>query len=164
LGIYFDYFRAQNSDAAMNMAAPDGRTKTAYVDVVSLKRVDPLKIAKVIAFLRDVPWTLDTVQTTFIWPPASTKPDTPEDFENLPEDSPWFEDSFLEEFEPTFRDELASFGDAQFRCLAEWTPSEEWRSDGFDIELVTSCVKEIVELAKRACTGNEKLFVHGWGF
>jgi hypothetical protein len=158
--MYYDYFRARDAAAAASIAE-EGIGKRRDVDVVSLKSFDShVKLGKMLAFATNANWTVDTVRSTMIWPPEPG-PKTPEDFDLLPEDSPWFvSDYFLEEFAQEFRDALASLSEAQLRRLeTDWKPTEEFEADRYDATEALSCFRSLVDLAKRAKAANDKLFL-----
>jgi hypothetical protein len=160
LGQYFDYFCARDAKTAKAIAAKGSLARSKDVDGFSMKGIDPeVRVAELIAFIRGVEWTPETIRLTSVWPPESTKPKTPDDFDRLPEDSPWWTSEYhLDEFDLECRDELASMGDLQLRRLSEeWAPTENF--EDYDPDGVRSDFERLVNLAKRAQAANERLFV-----
>ena len=160
MGQYFDYFRACDDEKAKAIAGAGYIGKTKDIDFISLKGMDAhVRIAMLLAFVQGTHWTVDTVQTTSVWPPEPV-PKTPDDFDRLPEDSPWFTSEYqLDEFALAFRDALALLAEPQFRRLeTDWTPSEEF--DDYDLDAVRSDFRNLAELAKRAQSAGEKLFLY----
>lgn len=158
MGQYWTYFRAKDAAKAKSLT-PKGILKDKSADSVSLKAFDhEIRLGQMLAFATSTDWTEDAVQTSFIWPPTP-KPETIEDWERLPDNSPWHStDYFLEEFAQDFRDRLAAIDSVQFqRLLKEWTPNQNF--EGFDIDDLRACFRDIVALARRARAANEKLFV-----
>ena len=160
MGMYYDYFHARDAAAAASIAA-EGIWKRKDVDVVSLKSFDAqVKLGKMLAFATNTTWTVDTFRSTMVWPPEPA-PKTPEDFDLLPEDSPWFlSEYFLEEFAQEFRDALASISETQLlRLETDWKPTEEFEADRYDTTGALSCFRSLLDLAKRAKAANHKFFL-----
>jgi hypothetical protein len=158
MGQYWDYFRAKDAAKARSIA-PKGRLKDKKADFVSLKAFDhKIQLGLMLTFATNATWTPDAVQTRFVWPSGS-KPETFEDWEQLPDNSPWHSsDYFLEEFAQEFRDSLASLGEPHFQRLEQdWAPDENF--DGYDLDEVRAYLRDLVNLAKRARGANEQLFV-----
>jgi hypothetical protein len=159
MGMYYDYFRARDGKAAQAIIAAGWIGETEGVDFLTLKNFDAhVRIGLLLAFAQGTEWTVDTVQSTSVWPPEPA-PRTPEDFHRLPDDSPWFtSDYHLDEFAEEFRDALASIGDLPFQRLEkEWTPTQEF--DPYPRDEWLSDFRSVVDLAKRAQAANDKLFV-----
>jgi len=155
--MYFDYFRAQDPASAASIAA-DGIWKRKEVDFLSLKSFEPqVNLGQMLAFALNTPWTVDFVDSKYVWPPEPAP--TLEDFNQLPDDSPWFlSDYFLKQFSSEFRDALASLSEPHFlRLEKEWQPPVEF--DGWDIDLCRTDFKGLVDLAKRAQSAKDSFFV-----
>ena len=159
MGIYYDYFRARDAKRAKAIAAAGYPGDAKGVDHLSLKAMDAeVRIGLLLAFAQGVEWTVDTVQSTSVWPPEP-RPRTPDDFDLLPDNSPWFTSDYqLDEFAPQFRDALASLSEPQLRRLeTDWSPSKEF--DEYDLDLVRSGFRNLVDLARRAHAVGDKLYV-----
>ncbi len=94
MDMHYDYFRARNAAAAASIAKK-GIWKIKDLDVVSLKSFDAhVMLGKMLAFGTNTYWTVDTVRSTMVWPPEPA-PKTPEDYDLLPENSPWFSTEYF---------------------------------------------------------------------
>jgi len=159
MGLYYDYFRARDAKRAKAIADAGYIGKTKDVDLLSLRGMDAeVRIGSLLAFALGAEWTVNTVQSTAVWPPEP-RPRTPDDFDRLPENSPWFTSDYqLDEFAPEFRDALATLSEPQLRRLeTDWTPTAAF--DDYDLDLVRSDFRALVDLARRAHSVGDKLFL-----
>ncbi|MFF0329638.1 hypothetical protein ACFYTU_53615 [Nonomuraea angiospora] len=68
-------------------------------DAVEAKGIDPVVIlGQLIALARETPYGRDLVRTATVYPPPEGAPATVEEWEALPEDSPYKEGPMIEEF------------------------------------------------------------------
>src|SRR5690349_9214251 len=97
----FDYFRAPDAAAVRRVLdADDGSTPvgTAF-DGVEVKGVDPtVVLGKMIAAIRQVPWSPDLVDDRLVWPAGG-------------EEDPDFEGPWVTELDTSVRDALAQADD-----------------------------------------------------
>jgi len=159
VGQYFDYFRARDAKEAKAIADAGYIGETKGVDFLSLKGMDAyVRISSLLAFAQGVEWTVDIAKTTSVWPPEPA-PRSPEDFDQLPDDSAWHDYEYqLDEFAGEFRDALAALTEAQFQRLeTDWIPGEDF--EYYDLDGVRSDFRGLVELARRAQSAGDKLFV-----
>jgi hypothetical protein len=160
MGVICDYFRAADGrEAARVMERLGGPLGPAPAfDGVETKGIDPAVIlGQLVAFIRRVPWEVDLVPTTMVWPSPETKPPSEEAYNRLPESSPWKTGPWLEELSPRVRDTLATVEDARFSELAaQWAGVEElYDADERDLLVL---IKDLVGLARRARDAGDKVY------
>lgn len=159
MGQYFDYFRTRDAKEAKAIADVGYIGEAKGVDFLSFKGMDAyVRIGMLLAAAQGVEWGLDIVKTTSVWPPEPA-PRSPEDFDHLPDDSPWLDYEYqLDEFASEFRDALAALTEAHFQRLeTDWIPGEDF--EYYDLDGVRSDFRSLVELARRAQSAGDKLFV-----
>jgi hypothetical protein len=138
MSIMFDYFRAADPAAAASVMerlggplipGDDGQPP---FDGVDAKNIDPSVIlGQLVAIARGVPWSTDTVTSQTVWPPPDTEPDSVEEYEELPEDSPWVTGPWVEELDAGTRDTLADIEPGRVREIAsQWAQIEGDEVDG----------------------------------
>ncbi|WP_344831065.1 hypothetical protein [Nonomuraea dietziae] len=144
------------------MAEPDrGRAEsgsTAF-DAVDAKGIDPVVIlGQLVALIRDVPYDLDLVRTITLYPPPEGGPKSLDEWEALPEDSPYKEGPGIEELPADVRDSLAGVPDARLADLAErWGRIEEFFGRP-DEGYLTTLMGELRELAQRAQAEDQMIY------
>jgi hypothetical protein len=72
MGVLFDYFRAPDAKTAKRAIDRLGGplAPEPIFDGVDAKGIDPtVNLGQLVAFIRKVPWEVDIVRTTGIWPP-----------------------------------------------------------------------------------------------
>lgn len=143
MGVMYDYFRAPSEDEALRArTVRDGPVRE--FDGVETKWIDPhVALGKLVGFVRGVPWSLDIVSTTCLWPPRWTDAE-----------------EGVEELDEQVRDVLASVDDGSVPELAaRWAGIEEFRyfSDS-DSDWARSLVQDLVGLARRAKGADERLY------
>jgi hypothetical protein len=128
-------------------------------DGVEAKRIDPcVVLGQLVAFIRGVPWHVNLVRTVLVWPPPETKPATEEQYNALPEDSPWKEGPWLQELQREVRDTLATVDDARLPGLAtQWARIEEFHHT-MSTDDALSLIKDLVGLAGRARAAGDRLY------
>ncbi|GAA2664994.1 hypothetical protein GCM10010412_040940 [Nonomuraea recticatena] len=160
MGVLYDYYRAADRQAAM--AEPDrGRAESGSpsFDAVDAKGIDPVVIlGQLVALIRDVPYDLDLVRTITLYPPPEGGPQSLEEWEALPEDSPYKEGPGIEELPADVRDSLAGVPDARLADLAErWGQIEEFFGRP-DEGYLTTLMGELRELAQRAQAEEQMIY------
>ncbi|MFD1934894.1 hypothetical protein ACFSKW_25810 [Nonomuraea mangrovi] len=156
----YDYYRAADRQAAV--VDPDsgraGRKHPAF-DAVEAKWIDPgIVLGQLVALVRDVPYSLDLVQTTSLYPPPEGGPKTLEEWEALPEDSPYQEGPCIDELPAHVRDTLAGIPDSRVADLAErWGRIEEFIAPP-DTGYLTTLITELRDLAQRAQEENQMIY------
>jgi hypothetical protein len=157
VGVFYDYYRAADRESAV--VKPDSpravekpRPGEPFFDAVDAKWIDPAVIlGRLIALVRSVPFDLDIVRTVDVYPPPEGAPTTDEEWDALPEDSPYFEGPGIEELPVEVRDTLAAIPDVELNDLAErWKQIEEFAdfppAEGYLLEVITG----LRDLARRA--------------
>ncbi|MEV5826911.1 hypothetical protein AB0L25_15145 [Spirillospora sp. NPDC052242] len=165
MGVLYDYFRAPDQKTALMLldvgdGVPAGPTTVhADMDALDAKGIDPyVVLGQLIAFLLDVPWSVDLIDTVSVWPPEETKPASTEDFERLPADSPWHTGPWLEEFSDRIRDALADADDGALPSIAErWARIEEFGGH-MDAAGARDVIDGFVALARRARRASDRLY------
>ncbi|MFD1935608.1 MULTISPECIES: hypothetical protein [Nonomuraea] len=153
----YDYYRAADRQAAM--VDPDsGRAAPGTVfDAVDAKGIDPRVIlGHLIALIRDVPYDLDLIETISLYPPPEGGPQSLEEWEALPEDSPYKEGPCIEELPTDVRDTLAGVPDGRLADLVE-----RWEQEFFappDGGYLTTLIAELRDLAQRAQAEDQTIY------
>jgi hypothetical protein len=161
VGVLFDYFRAPDAKtAARAMQLPAGPLlpEPAF-DGVEAKGIDPaVALGKLVALIRGVPWDVDLVRLVLVWPPPETQPASEEEYDALPEDSPWKGGPMLEELNRDVCDTLATVDDARLAALAaQWAQIEEFHNT-MSADDALSLIKDLVGLARRARDAGDRLY------
>lgn len=159
MGVLTDYFRA--ADTALVVQAlerTDGGPLVGGVDPafdgVDAKGVDSaVVLGQLIAAIRQVPWGVDLVKETVVWPiTPAPGPQGPED-----EDDPWATGPWVTALDNTVRDALAGTDDQDVvRVVAEWARAEELA--GASVEDLRPLAEELIRLARRAHDHGEQLY------
>jgi len=157
MGIINDYFRAADTDYAM-LAIVSG-PRSVGLDTVEAGGIDPwVMLSQLLAFIRGTPSSPDTVTTQPVWPPPKTEPNSKDDYDQLPESSPWRTGPWLHELNLETRDALAWLGDVRLPEVADqWARIEEFRGTESGDSLLP-LIKELVDLARRAQKNSEPLY------
>ncbi|HUR04870.1 MAG TPA: hypothetical protein VM347_20160 [Nonomuraea sp.] len=164
MGVLYDYYRAADREAAI--VSPDfGRAGVRDLpdrpvfDGVDAKGIDPTVIlARLIGFIRSVPWSSDLVDVVTLYPPREGAPTTDEKWDALPEDSPYLDGPGIEELSISVRDTLADVDDERLPELArQWTGIEKFRGR-VDSDYLLSLIEALVGLARRAKKEDQLLY------
>ncbi|WP_431894293.1 hypothetical protein [Nonomuraea sp. bgisy101] len=156
----YDYYRAADRQAAV--VHPDsgraGRSNPAF-DAVDAKWIDPgLVLGQLVAFIRDVPYSVGLVETVALYPPPEGAPKSLEEWEALSEDSPYHEGPWIEELPADLRDALAGVPDDRLAGLAErWRQIEEFFTPP-DAGYLTTLITELRGLARRAQAEEQMIY------
>jgi hypothetical protein len=129
-------------------------------DGIEAKSVDPyVVLGQLIAFIRRVPaWAPNLVQAIDVSPDPATKPVSAEEYEGLPEDSPWKTGRWLLELNGSVRDALARVDDARVPELAtQWAKIEEF-AGAMTAEEAQSLLDALVGLARRTRDSRNRLY------
>lgn len=159
MGVFTDYFRAADAAAVRRvLAALDGGSPLmgpqAAFDGVEAKGLDPVVVlGQLIAAARQVPWSVDLVGETPVWPTTPRPgPDGPDD-----EDDPWLTGPWVDELDAATRDALAAIPDADVPAVAaRWARAEELH--GACAESLAPVVADFVGLARRARAAGDLLY------
>ncbi|GLY83786.1 hypothetical protein [Actinoallomurus iriomotensis] len=165
MGVLFDYFRAPDGETALRLldqgdGVPHGPTTVGGgVDALDGKGIEPQVIlGRLVGLILDVPWSLDLVETVEVWPPEETRPKSVEDWERLPEDSPWHTGPSLDELSDRIRDAFADADDHALPAIADqWTRIEEFGGH-VDATSALRFVESLVALARRARRADDHLY------
>ncbi|MEU8397958.1 hypothetical protein AB0C28_22415 [Nonomuraea sp. NPDC048892] len=165
MGIFYEYFRAANRQVAVEK--PDHSRVVAKplpgfpaFDAVESKWFNPCdSLSKLIALIRNVPYSMDLVPTVELYPPPENAPKTDQELAALPEDSPYLVGPGIEELPVDVRDSLADVTDAELVELGERWAAEE----GGDPESYSALVAELRDLARRARDEGQLLYCWNFG-
>lgn len=166
-GYTFDYFRAPDAAVAMRVLERAGSPLTAgdddepVFDGVEAKGVEPfIVLGHLVALVRGVRWNPELVPSISLWP-SGDQPASIEEYDLLPEDSPWKQiGPGLEELGSSVRDTLADADDARLSQLSVgWAQTEELRRfSDVNQDSLLPLVEDLVRLARRAREANEQLY------
>jgi hypothetical protein len=165
VGVLFDYFRAPDGKAALRLldqgdGAPSAPAAIGTgVDALDAKGIDPhVMLGQLVGLILAVPWSVGLVQTVGVWPPEETKPRSLEEMDQLPEESPWKADLWLEELDDRIRDAFAEVDDYALPSVAdEWARIEEFGGH-MDATLALEIAEGFVALARRAREADDRLY------
>ncbi|MFC4014454.1 hypothetical protein ACFOY2_45035 [Nonomuraea purpurea] len=158
MGVFYEYYRAADRAAATvqpehSREIADASRGVPEFDVVVTKWIDPIVVlGQLVAFAGQVDYSLELVETVELYPPPEGAPRSDEEWDALPEDSPYLEGPGIMELSAEARDMLASVDDARLPMLAEqWAAIKEFShftadEDGYMVSLT----KDLVGLASRA--------------
>lgn len=161
------YFRAPDAAAATpavnRPSGPLDADPGRLFDGVEARGIEPFRtLGELVALARGTPWDLETTPFVFVWPPAADEPTSLEEYENLPENSPWkTSPAILQELGTPVRDTLATITDADLPDLAaRWAHSEQLSQYGDSTpDAILPLLTDLVELARRARDTDEMLYV-----
>ncbi|MEU6506126.1 hypothetical protein [Streptomyces sp. NPDC046942] len=159
MGVLTDYFRAADAASVVKvLERTDGGSpvlpRPGVFDGVEAKRLDPdLVLGELIAAIRGVPWSVDIVSETCVWPATPAPgPDGP-----AGDDDPWATGPWVTELGTDVRDTLAAVPDAEVpAAVARWAECEELR--GTEAEDIRPLAEELIQLARRAHEADELLY------
>jgi len=166
VGVFYEYYRAADRAAATvqpehSREVADAALGVPEFDVVVTKWVDPVVVlGQLVAFAGQVEYQLELVELVELYPPPEGAPRSAEEWEALPEDSPYLDGPGIMELSANARDMLADVDDARLPMLAEqWASIEEFShftddDDGYRLSLT----KELVGLARRARDDDQLLY------
>ncbi|WP_144069996.1 hypothetical protein [Nonomuraea indica] len=166
MGVFYEYYRAPDRVAATvhpehSRVIADASRGVPVFDVVETKWIDPMVVlGKLVAFACEVGWSVDLVETEDLYPPPEGAPRSDEEWDALPEDSPYVDGPGIAELSVKVRDVLADVDDARLPALAEqWAAIEEFShftddDDGYMLSLI----KDLVGLARRARESDQLLY------
>ena len=109
-------------------------------------------------FIRGVPWDVGLVRSVLVWPPPETKPATKEQYNTLPEGSPWKEGPWLQELDCEVRDTLATVDDARLPASPPSGPGSRNSINTMTTEVALSLIRDLVGLARRARDAGDRLY------
>ena len=156
MGVYFDFFRAENDEAAVRTRTFEtgplgpGPGQDAGIDGCETKSVFPDPHLEIlVALAAGVPYERGPWTSERLWPPADTPPP-------VDEDSIWFTDPSIERLATRLRDGLAAIDEARAGELAAaWLPE---LGIGFTHEQVTVLVAELGRFARRARQAGQEIY------
>jgi len=167
MGVLFDYFRAPDASVAATVAdlpagplVPDDDGRAPF-DGVDAKGVMPdVVLAQLVAIVRGVPYDDEILTTATVWPPPDTAPASQEEYEDLPDDSPWLTGPWVEALDDGTRDTLAGIEeDRTAEYAARWAEIEEFSTAGVPPrDDLLPLVAELRGLAGRARDAGERLY------
>lgn len=156
MGVYFDYFRAADDDAAREThtlfggplhAPPDGEQP---FDGVATKAVFPdPHLPQLLALARGVPYERGQRAEVGLWPPPSTPPP-------VDENSLWLIDPAVGRLATWLRDGLADIGPERAHELGPaWAPLLD---DRCPVDVAASLAVDLGALARRAQEAGQELY------
>ncbi|MFI6324443.1 hypothetical protein ACIBG8_43445 [Nonomuraea sp. NPDC050556] len=150
MGIFFDYYRAPDRQAA----TADPENSPAF-DRVETKGIDPeVCLGQLIAFIEGVSDDLSPMETVTLYPP----PMTIEEWEALPDGHPHKDGPGIAELPAGARDTLADVADDRLAGLAaQWARIDEFFAppdEGYLVELIT----DLRGLAQRARAEDQLIY------
>lgn len=159
MGVLTDYFRAADEAAVVRaMQAEDGgplvNGERLVFDGVKAKSVDTtVVLGALIAAIRQMPWNVDLVDETMVWPttppPGSEGP--------TDEDDPWASGPWVSRLDPAVRDTLADVRDAELpEAVAQWVRAEDLH--GASAADLLPLARSLVALARRARDDDQQLY------
>lgn len=156
MGVYFDYFRAADDDAARQThTLPGGPLhaepgKPAPFDGVPTKAVFPdPHLEQLLALAAGTAYARGPRTSHGLWPPPDTPPP-------VDETSLWVTDPGVERIATRVRDGLAGIdGDRAAELGAQWAPELDERCP---VEVATTLVSELSALARRARDAGQELY------
>ncbi|GAA2292657.1 hypothetical protein GCM10010149_45450 [Nonomuraea roseoviolacea subsp. roseoviolacea] len=166
VGVFYDYYRAADRAAAIvqpehSRDVADASLGVPEFDVVVTKWIDPVVVlGQLVAFAGQVDYAVGLVGIVELYPPPEGAPRSDEEWDALPEDSPYREGPGIMELSAQTRDMLAGVDDARLPMLAEqWAAIEEFShftddDDGYMLSLT----KDLVGLARRARENDQLLY------
>ncbi|MER6174909.1 hypothetical protein [Streptosporangium sp. NPDC001681] len=165
MGLFFEYYRAADREAALirpeasrTIEEPHG---VAGFDAVETKWIDPWgTLNKLVALIGDVDLSTELVGMVALYPPLEGAPQSDEEWDALPEDSPYLDGPGIEELSVNVRDLLAEANDALLPALVErWAQIEEFSHfSSVDMEYLQSVAQELVGLSRRAKKHDQLLY------
>ncbi|MEU9833691.1 hypothetical protein AB0D67_19400 [Streptosporangium sp. NPDC048047] len=166
MGVFYEYYRAADRAAATvqpehSREIADASRGVPEFDVVVTKWIDPdVILGQLVAFAGQVDYSLGLVETVVLYPPPEAAPRSDEEWDALPEDSPYLEGTCITELPAKARDMLAGVDDARLPMLAEqWAGIEEFsRFTDDDDGYMLSLTKDLVGLARRARDDDQLLY------
>jgi hypothetical protein len=168
MGVHYEYYRAKGREAAV--AEPEaprvvGEPGLNVFDAVETKWWDPQGVlGQLIALIRGVPFTQDLVDSVDLYPPPEGAPQSDEELEALPEDSPYLYGPNIEELPVTVRDTLAHADDTRLPEIAGQLAKIDTFIGAPHTEEVLMLIKELVGLARRAKENDQMLYCWSGGF
>jgi hypothetical protein len=166
MGAFYEYYRAADRETAIvrpehsRMIADPSRGVPEF-DVVETKWIDPAVIlGRLVAFIGEVDFSADLVDTVPLYPLPEGAPQSDEEWDALPEDSPYLEGPGIDELPVNARDLLAGADDSRLPAVAErWAKIEEFSYfSSVDGGYTLSLVEELVGLARRAKKDDQMLY------
>ncbi|QKG22632.1 hypothetical protein [Actinomadura verrucosospora] len=159
MGVENDYFRAPDAAAVVRAleetdTGPLVGVADPVFDGISTKGVDPAVVfGQLIAIIKSVPWSVDIVASTMVWPTSPMPgPEGPED-----DDDPWATGPWVEEFSDSVRDILASVPDPDVQdAVVAWSQTDELR--GTSPDDLRPLADVLIELARQARDAGEHLY------
>ncbi|MFI6295997.1 hypothetical protein ACIBEJ_30685 [Nonomuraea sp. NPDC050790] len=164
MGNFYDYYRATDRHAAVAKphvprAVEQSMRGHPVFDAVDAKWIDPeFNLGQLIACIRGVPYAADLVKTIALYPPPEHAPVTDEEWDALPEDSPYLDGPGIDELSAEVRDALADVPDDHLPVLgARWAQVVNFVSPP-DPGDMAALVTELRDLAQRARSADQQLY------
>ncbi|WP_433540848.1 hypothetical protein ACQP10_03225 [Streptosporangium sandarakinum] len=162
---FYGYYRAADREAALvrpeasrMIDEPHG---VAGFDAVETKEIDPWgTLNKLVALIGDVDLSTELVGMVALYPPPEGAPQSEEEWDVLPEDSPYLDGPGIQGLSVNVRDLLTDVDDARLPALTErWAEIEEFSHfTSVDMEYLLSVAKNLVRLSRRAKEHDQLLY------
>lgn len=161
----FVYFRAAGAGAARQVLAEQAVVADALNPVLAAGIDTCAALGYLVAIIRNTRWHPELATSMSLWPPHETAPRSWEEYEELPEDSPWKTPGpSLEQLGEDVRDTLAGIADSELPIVAaRWAASEPLAQySDTTAGSVQALLTDLVTLARRAQATREWLYcLHG---
>ncbi|MBG0827009.1 hypothetical protein HS041_04430 [Planomonospora sp. ID67723] len=166
MGLFFEYYRAADREAALvrpeaSRAIEEPHGVSGF-DVVEAKWIDTWgTLNKLVAIIADADLSTKLVTTVALYPSyPSPAPQSDEEWDALPDDSPYLSSVGIEELSVNVRDLLAGADDARLPMLVErWAKIEEFSAfSSVDMEYLRSVAEDLVGLSRRAREHGQQLY------
>jgi hypothetical protein len=166
MGICYEYYRAEDRETALvdpERSRMDVMSSSGLpgFDVVETKWICPeVVLGQLVAFIAEVDFSLELVQTADLYPPPEGRPKSGEEWDALPDDSPYREGPGIDELPVYARDVLAGMDDSRLPAIARrWGTIEGFsRFTADDGTYLLSLTEELVGLARRAKDSGQMLY------
>ncbi|WP_371781914.1 hypothetical protein [Streptosporangium subroseum] len=165
---FYEYYRAADRETAITQPEHSRVIANPKYDVPRFDAVEETKwldpwgtLNELVALIGDVDLSTELVATVHLYPlypdPA---PQTDEEWDALPEDSPYLSDMGIEELSTNVRDLLAGAADAHLpRVVERWAKSEQFSHfSSADLEYLMPVAKDLIGLSRRAKDHGQQLY------
>ncbi|WP_219506017.1 hypothetical protein [Nonomuraea ceibae] len=165
MGVFYDYYRAVDRESAVlrpdsPRAVTNPMADAPLFDAIAAKWIDPVVIlGKLVALAKGIPFDSDSTQTVTVYPAPDGAPTTDEEWDALPETSPYLEGPNIEELPVDVRDTLATIPSADLNDIVQqWEQIEEFArmppAAGYLLEVITG----LRGLAQRAQKADQMIY------
>ncbi|MGV9779259.1 hypothetical protein [Streptosporangium sp. NPDC003464] len=166
---FYEYYRAADRETAIiqpehgRVIADPAKYGVPEFDAMETKWLDPsITLNELVALIADVDLSTELVATMRLYPSSYPDPfpQTDEEWDALPEDSPYLSDVSIEELSMNVRDLLAGADDAHLpRVVERWAKSEQFSYfSSADLKYLMPVAKDLIGLSRRAKEHGQQLY------